>query len=165
MAASISTASSAVAAARCASGARRPSRSNPGPVASTSAIATRRRRIIKSEYPDADAAAAARASSRRRHPPPRVVRVLPRATVGPAVTTREENGSVDEDEDEDEDTAWNMDNAVCMDAEDLERLTRVSSDSFAYSYGQSARKLPKRIVLVRHGRRREQGRVRRGRGE
>ena len=150
MAASISTASSAFAAARCASGARRPSRSNPGPVASTSAIA-RRRRIIKSEYPDADAAAAARASSRRRRPPPRVVRVLPRATVGPAVTTREENGSVDEDEDEDEDTAWNMDNAVCMDAEDLERLTRVSSDSFAYSYGQSARKLPKRIVLVRHG--------------
>ena len=61
-----------------------------------------------------------------------------------AIETKE--ASIDEDGSGSFDE-W--DDAVCMPLQDLERLTNVDGDG--YTYGNATRRLPKRIVLVRHG--------------
>ena len=61
-----------------------------------------------------------------------------------AIETGNKEASIDEEGSYDE---W--DDAVCMPLQDLERLTNV--DSEGYTYGMPTRRLPKRIVLVRHG--------------
>ena len=61
-----------------------------------------------------------------------------------AIETKE--ASIDEDGSGSFDE-W--DDAVCMPLQDLERLTNVDVDG--YTYGNATRRLPKRIVLVRHG--------------
>lgn len=61
-----------------------------------------------------------------------------------AIETGNKEASIDEEGSYDE---W--DDAVCMPLQDLERLTDV--DGEGYTYGMPTRRLPKRIVLVRHG--------------
>ena len=61
-----------------------------------------------------------------------------------AIETGDKEASIDEEGSYDE---W--DDAVCMPLQDLERLTNV--DGEGYTYGMPTRRLPKRIVLVRHG--------------
>ena len=61
-----------------------------------------------------------------------------------AIETGNKEASIDEEGSYDE---W--DDAVCMPLQDLERLTNV--DGEGYTYGMPTRRLPKRIVLVRHG--------------